>query len=287
MDTSDFNFNVYVLNLIAVFCHLILSIFTLSYGLKRDVWFESTSTSISPDVTDGFRGVQYGGIELYPYFLKSGFELSVTWIVFTFCLLSSIFQFLCGYNRTKYIELMNNKQVNYLRYIEYSFSASLMMILIGLEVGILDWAGLIGFLGCTWSCMMFGLIGEYFFMFERNGVNIDMKDGLKWKNVLSGGSTTVSLYNCGWISHFCGWFVMFLPFFVVWVRVIGNSLIPSGVIIVIVLETLMFMGFGLTQYFYFSNYNDANGAIIELIYIFQSLLSKSILVFFVYSVVLV
>ena len=54
-----------------------------------------------------------------------------------------------------------------------------------------------------------------------------------------------------------------------------------------VLETLMFMGFGLTQYFYFSNYNDANGAIIELIYIFQSLLSKSILVFFVYSVVLV
>ena len=57
--------------------------------------------------------------------------------------------------------------MNYFRYIEYSFSASIMIVLISLEVGIVDFGALIGFCGCTWSCMMFGLFADYFFLFDN------------------------------------------------------------------------------------------------------------------------
>ena len=173
--------------------------------------------------------------------------------------------------------------VNYFRYIEYSFSASIMIVLIGLEVGIVDFGALIGFCGCTWSCMMFGLFADYFFFF-------DLKDG-GMKGSSSGlNFDRISLRQCGWISHFCGWCVMSIPFYVIFISLFGNvgGDTPNFVFWIVFIECVLFVFFGLTQHYHLLNYQIQRSAtIVEFAYIFQSLLSKVVLFGFVFSVVLV
>jgi hypothetical protein len=53
-----------------------------------------------------------------------------------------------------------DEQVNYARWIEYSISASIMIVLIGLFVGIRDLAAVLGLFGVNTSMILFGLLME-------------------------------------------------------------------------------------------------------------------------------
>lgn len=315
---------VYYFNLFAIFVHFCLAwmsvIIVYVSGIREDVKFETTGTRF--DVVDRsktnqmFDGVQFGGgPKMYPVLFKfDGTGIRVTLIVYFFCLLSACGQSYFGWYKAEYISLMEKGfYVNYFRYIEYSFSASIMIVLISLEVGIVDFGALIGFCGCTWSCMMFGLFADYFFLFD-NLENEKLDRGLTglspradisvsfeklWKSGdsarKSGDSVlselfsfhTISLRQCGWISHFCGWCVMSIPFYVIFISLFRGDDTPKFVYWIVFVECVLFIFFGLTQLYHLLNYEKRRCAmIVEFAYILQSLLSKVVLFVFVFSVVL-
>ena len=289
---------VYYFNLFAIFVHFCLAwmsvIIVYVSGIREDVKFETTGTRF--DIGDSatavsnqmFDGVQFGGgPKMYPVLFKfDGTGIRVTLIVYFFCLLSACGQSYFGWYKAEYISLMENGHyVNYFRYIEYSFSASIMIVLIGLEVGIVDFGALIGFCGCTWSCMMFGLFADYFYMFDN------LENEKLWKSDDSAPSPlsfdTISLRQCGWISHFCGWCVMSIPFYVIFISLFRGDDTPKFVYWIVFVECVLFIFFGLTQLYHLLNYEKRRCAmIVEFAYILQSLLSKVVLFVFVFSVVL-
>ena len=288
---------VYYFNLFAIFVHFCLAwmsvIIVYVSGIREDVKFETTGTRF--DVVDRskmFDGVQFGGgPQMYPVLFKfDGTGIRVTLIVYFFCLLSACGQSYFGWYKAEYISLMEKGfYVNYFRYIEYSFSASIMIVLISLEVGIVDFGALIGFCGCTWSCMMFGLFADYFFLFD----NLE-NEKLSWSRHqrslgadISVSFDTISLRQCGWISHFCGWCVMSIPFYVIFISLFRGDDTPKFVYWIVFVECVLFIFFGLTQLYHLLNYEKRRCAmIVEFAYILQSLLSKVVLFVFVFSVVL-
>ena len=289
---------VYYFNLFAIFVHFCLAwmsvIIVYVSGIREDVKFETTGTRF--DVVDRsktnqmFHGVQFGGgPQMYPVLFKfDGTGIRVTLIVYFFCLLSACGQSYFGWYKAEYISLMEKGfYVNYFRYIEYSFSASIMIVLISLEVGIVDFGALIGFCGCTWSCMMFGLFADYFFLFDN------LENEKLWKSGDSAPSPSplsfdmISLRQCGWISHFCGWCVMSIPFYVIFISLFRGDDTPKFVYWIVFVECVLFIFFGLTQLYHLLNYEKRRCAmIVEFAYILQSLLSKVVLFVFVFSVVL-
>ena len=159
--------------------------------------------------------------------------LDYGWMIISFHLLSFLFQGLAaitdwvpilGY---KYSEMIKDGK-NPLRFIEYSISASLMLMIIGLINGIVD----IHLLFCigvlTGSCQLCGLVVEY--------LNDDQL-GLKWINHLNGWITFLSAYWC--ISRA----------FIASADAVEGVSPPDFVYAIVVILFLLYACFGLVQLF--------------------------------------
>ncbi|HSJ34303.1 MAG TPA: heliorhodopsin HeR [Acidimicrobiia bacterium] len=89
------------------------------------------------------------------------FDLSIAWGVATFLFMSALAHLLIaspgiyGWYRTNL-----GRQRNYARWIEYSFSSSVMVVLIAMLVGIADIAALVALAGVNASMILFGLLQE-------------------------------------------------------------------------------------------------------------------------------
>jgi len=82
-------------------------------------------------------------------------------IILLFFLLSAGFQLFDGmYDREAYYSRLINNDVNALRYIEYSMSASLMMIGIACSLFVFDLYTHVLVFTCTMLCMMLGLVSD-------------------------------------------------------------------------------------------------------------------------------
>ena len=95
------------------------------------------------------------------------FEVSVAWGVAVFLLISAAAHFVIsmpGVFRW-YLRNLENKR-NYARWIEYSLSSSVMVVLIAMLVGIADIAALLAIAGVNASMILFGLLQEHY---ERPG----------------------------------------------------------------------------------------------------------------------
>ncbi|REK36937.1 MAG: hypothetical protein DWQ20_05305 [Actinobacteria bacterium] len=89
------------------------------------------------------------------------FDVSIAWGVAIFLFLSALAHFLIvapGINDW-YIRNLREKR-NYARWIEYSLSSSIMVVLIALLTGIADIAALIALAGVNASMILFGLLQE-------------------------------------------------------------------------------------------------------------------------------
>jgi hypothetical protein len=98
------------------------------------------------------------------------FEVSVAWGVAVFLLLSAAAHFVIsmpGVFRW-YLRNLENKR-NYARWIEYSLSSSVMVVLIAMLVGIADIAALLAIAGVNASMILFGLLQE---KYETPGDNV-------------------------------------------------------------------------------------------------------------------
>jgi len=92
--------------------------------------------------------------------LKSG-EIDVRYVIACFFALSCIFQLLGGY-------FYNGKIGGRLRFVEYSFSASIMILAIGVESGIRDLYTLEMMFVLIWATMMLGLLAEVLSSISEN-----------------------------------------------------------------------------------------------------------------------
>jgi hypothetical protein len=94
------------------------------------------------------------------------FDLSIAWGVAGFLFLSAIFHWLIGTVwQDRYRDQLSRGQ-NQLRWIEYSLSASVMIVLIAMLTGVSDIAALIALFGVNAGMIFFGAVQE---RYERPG----------------------------------------------------------------------------------------------------------------------
>ena len=89
------------------------------------------------------------------------FDVRIAYGVFGFLILSAIFHALVAspFGRGRYVAGLE-RQVNRFRWVEYSLSSTLMILLIAMIFGIGDVAGLIGIAGANVAMILFGWVME-------------------------------------------------------------------------------------------------------------------------------
>ena len=96
-----------------------------------------------------------------PPSVSSLFDVSVAWAVALFLFLSSAAHFIIASPGVfQWYERNLDRKRNYARWIEYSLSSSLMIVLIAMLTGIADIAALIALAGVNASMILFGLLQE-------------------------------------------------------------------------------------------------------------------------------
>ena len=126
---------------------------------------------------------------IQPSLTETRYKISLFWLIISFHLLSAVFQFTAGFCfKNFYAKHVIKNGVNSFRFIEYSISATLMLLCIALIGSLQDVYAHIG-LGvlCT-ATMLFGLIAEVLFSdeflsesLEKAKTNIDIEDELQLK----------------------------------------------------------------------------------------------------------
>ena len=146
-------------------------------------------------------------------------ELSLKWLIVAFHGLSFLFEIfatdpLLGCSTSGLFAKWRrdyNKRVdggtNYIRFVEYSASASVMLIAIALTNGIWDSYTLIGIGFLTFATMVFGGIAEQ--LFGDNIAKLERKQDTTSGRIRSTEyPLTYQLRKLGWYSHFAGWVTM-------------------------------------------------------------------------------
>jgi len=135
------------LNILAGIFHLVLAIVVLSL-----------SNDFSLPVTASYLAGPPGSFFTDPITL---FNVRTGYVVAVFLLLSSAFHFIVAskWFFAKY-EKGLKKNINVFRWVEYSFSSSLMIFLIAQITGISDYGALIGIIGVNASMILFGWLQE-------------------------------------------------------------------------------------------------------------------------------
>ena len=192
------------------------------------------------------------------------------WLVISFHILSFIFQGIAeltnwtgpilGYN---YNEMISNGK-NPLRFIEYSFSASIMLISIALLNGITDINLIISIGILTTCCQLCGLVVEYI---EENKIKI-------------------LVHLIGWLQ-FCWAYGIIIDAFIVSIQesnTNSGTQPPTFVYIIVIILFLLYSSFGLIQLS--ELIVDINPYTKEKLYVILSLTSKLILGWMIFSNVL-
>lgn len=119
------------------------------------------------------------------------FDLSVAWGVALFLFLSSFFHLLIVTPGVweRYVKGLGEGR-NYFRWVEYSLSSSLMVVLIAMLVGIADIAALLAIAGVNASMILFGLLQE---KYERPGTDVSLISW--WFGVIAGAVPWLAI---GW-----------------------------------------------------------------------------------------
>jgi hypothetical protein len=148
--------------------------------------------------------------------------------------------------------------INRFRWVEYSFSATLMVVLIGSYSGITDITAVIAVIGANVAMILFGWLQE-----RMNP---------------PGRATTTMLPF--WFGTLAG----IAPWVAVWVNVIGADTVPGFVFGIVVAEQLFFFTFALNQWLQYRGVGRwTNYVYGEKVYLVLSLAAKSVLAWQIYG----
>lgn len=169
--------------------------------------------------------------------------LSLAPLVLSFSALSFVFQFarpFLGYGESDYSDEIESR-INWVRWVEYSFSATTMILAVAFVLNIQDVGSVAMLATSTAVTQFFGLVGEL--MLER-------KDGSYRKD----------LFVAAWVSHLSGWVLQFGVFFTIFVSYFqsveqassnGGESPPAFVYAIVLSMAILFGSFGLVQFFDF------------------------------------
>ncbi len=148
--------------------------------------------------------------------------------------------------------------INRFRWVEYSVSATLMVLLIASYSGITDITTVISIAGANVAMILFGWLQERMNPPERT-------------------STTM-------LPFWFGTIVGVAPWVAIWVNVIGAPQVPSFVYGIVIAELIFFFSFALNQYLHYRQIGRwCNYAYGEKTYLVLSLAAKSVLAWQIYG----
>ena len=190
------------------------------------------------------------------------FDMPFAWLVIIFLLMSSIAHLIISTVYRKKYESNLRKGINKARWIEYSLSASTMMVAIAMLSGIYDFSTLVLMFSLTAGMNLMGLVME------------------KWNQQTE---------KTNWLSYWIGCFLGVMPWvvyaFYFWASsYYGNSQPPTFVYFILVSIFLMFNTFALNmvlQYKKVGRWSDYLYG--ERTYIILSLVAKSLLAWQVFA----
>jgi len=170
----------WLINLIAGLLHLVnAGLMVMFYYMNDqhdqlyDIKSNYATWSRPENVTDG-----KWDIGTSEYTIIEG--LSLNWLIFAFHILSFIFQIGVLMPCFNYQKMVDNEGRNPYRFIEYSLSASIMLICIALLCGVRNFIVMLSIVGFTILCQLLGLVAEYMPKGgNRNGVH-----ALAWISIL-------------------------------------------------------------------------------------------------------
>lgn len=149
--------------------------------------------------------------------------------------------------------------INVARWVEYSFSASIMVLLIALFVGIRDVAAVLGLFSVNSSMILFGLL------MERHQ----------------------SPGRADWSAYWFGCLAGVVPWVAIWWYVLGAAAVPGFVYAITGTQLALFAGFGLNQALQYGEVGRWRSYVFgEVAYIALSLAAKSLLAWLIFANVL-
>jgi hypothetical protein len=180
-------------------------------------------------------------------------DLDTRGLIIAFHALSGVFQLMTGLDENYKACMETFGRVNVVHFIEYSISATVMLLAISAQLGITDLYTLFGIAGNCWSCMIFGLLAEL--LLDSNiklTITFPKIDSLK--RCLPANFSI----DCGahWISHFAGWITIIVAVICTSSNLItyaacalsSSQIKPPDVVYIIVsVEGVLFLSFGLVQ----------------------------------------
>lgn len=260
-------------------------------------------------------GAKVGTMRVLPSWRDTGLVFSLHWLIATFFALSFLFQAAAAVidavaavrHRRHRRALMGDDHANaarfvredaadsaatpsvacWLRFVEYAFSASVMVVAVALQVGIMDAWTLFTLAALTWVTMILGLIGERVMAAEealgvlaarcrcvsvsaskptRATSRDDAAGNANRENEISAATTATcvgaSLPAVRWAAHTAAWVTMGAVFVVLVAHFFQSqracefadapggreeNVAPDFVYAIVFCELALFVGFGLTQ----------------------------------------
>ena len=148
--------------------------------------------------------------------------------------------------------------INRFRWVEYSISATLMVLLIGAYSGITEVTALIAIAGANIAMILFGWLQERYNPPER---------------------TETSMLPF-WFGTIAG----VIPWLAIWFNVVTADEVPGFVYGIVIAETILFFSFGLNQYVQYRRIGKwADYLYGEKTYLVLSLVAKSLLAWQIYG----
>lgn len=131
-------------------------------------------------------------------------------------------------------------RVSKTHFVEYSLSATLMILVMITQIGITDLSLIVNICVNTWACMIIGLLAEYIVDAEESSA---LRDQTLWG------------YRLSMITHLLGWvpllaviFSMVMPLTTYKTCIVGRTEIPNFVFAFVAGEIILFCSFGLVQF---------------------------------------
>ena len=147
--------------------------------------------------------------------------------------------------------------INRFRWIEYSFSATIMVLLISAYSGITGISALVGIAGANVAMILFGWLQERINPPGRTSTNMTPF----WFGTLAG----------------------IAPWVAIVINVIGSETVPGFVYGIVIAESVLFFSFGLNQWLQYRGVGRWQDYLYgEKVYLVLSLVAKSVLAWFIY-----
>jgi len=210
--------------------------------------FSITVTSTFPDGPPGTRITNPDGL----------FGVNIGWCIAIFLGLAAVDHFATGTFARSTYETDLAAGINRFRWVEYSISATIMVLLISAYAGITDITGIVAIAGANISMILFGWLQERMNPPGRN-------------------KTTMMPFWCGTIAGLAPWIAISINIF-------GADTVPGFVYGIFFAELIFFFSFGLNQWLQYRGVGPWRDYLYgEKAYLVLSLAAKSVLAWQIYG----